>query len=202
MRINLREGSLEATLTESRALPCCGSGLSPQVTSKKCATPRKRPKPPKTVAAERVAELATYPAADPEQTARLQGILERATAEADRLWRTQPTGRYFCLEGQQIFTAIQMCRGTFKSPVGEVSLADGYRNIRFYKDGLRIFGDSDSECSIEFPGPVLANAIEAVHENLATLIAKRHCRNRQRGASQRQVPLLFDYRRTHTGLRA
>jgi len=171
MRINLREGSLEATLTESGAtllrFQLVTAGDEQKIRDLRTEADRA-----KKVAAERVAELATYTAADPKQVARLQGILDRATAEADRLWHTQPYGRSFCLEGQQIFTAIQMCRGTFKSPCGEVGLADGYRHIRFYQDGLRIFGDSDSECSVEFPGAVLANAIEAAHENLAILIEK------------------------------
>jgi hypothetical protein len=168
MRINLREGSLEATLTESGAT-LLRFRLITAFDEQKVRDAQKEAQAAKDRAAERVTELATYTAADPEQVARLQGILDRATAEAEHCWHLQPSGHYFCLEGQQIFTAIQMCRGTFKSPCGEVGLADGYRHIRFYKDGLRIFGDSDSECSIDFPGAVLANSIEAVMHNLATL---------------------------------
>jgi hypothetical protein len=200
MRINLREGSLEATLTESGAT-LLRFRLITAYDEQKVRDAQKEAQAAKDRAAVRLDNTIYYtpeefaehqailesdlgrPLTSDElagvhtnvdtinaEYARLQGILDRAAAEADRLWHTQPTGRYFCLEGAQIGTAIQMCRGTLKSPCGEVGLADGYRHIRFYKDGLRIFGDSDSECSIEFPGPVMANAIDAVCDNLENLI--------------------------------
>lgn len=189
MRINLREGSLEATLTESGAT-LLRFRLITAFDEQKIWDMRAEADRAKKIATERLAEAEgplaiedASPALDQESLdilreyiaevnakyAHLQDVLKYATAEADRLWRTQPSGRYFCLEGGQINAAILMCRGTFKSPVGEVGLADGYRHIRFYPDGVRIFGDSESECSIEFPGTIMANAIEAVMHNLATL---------------------------------
>jgi hypothetical protein len=176
MRINLREGSLEATLTESGAtllrfrLVTKGDEQKVRDAQKEAQTAKERAAIHLTEYVAALAREERQDEASDLERIRLEAVSARATAEADRLWHTQPTGRCFCLEGQQIDTAIQMCRGTFKSPCGEVGLADGYRHIRFYPDGIRIFGDSDSECSIEFPGPVMANAIDAVRDNLETLI--------------------------------
>jgi hypothetical protein len=176
MRINLREGSLAATLTESGAtllrfrLVTKGDEQKVRDAQKEAQTAKERAAIHLTEYVAALAREERQDEASDLERIRLEAVSARATAEADRLWHTQPTGRCFCLEGQQIDTAIQMCRGTFKSPCGEVGLADGYRHIRFYPDGIRIFGDSDSECSIEFPGPVMANAIDAVRDNLETLI--------------------------------
>jgi hypothetical protein len=171
MRINLREGSLEATLTESGAT-LLQFRLITTYDEQKVRDAQHGAQAAKDRAATRLVEynatLESETATDLERV-RLQGILERATAEADRLWHTQPSGHYFCLEGRQINAAVQMLRGKFKAPNGEIGLADGYRHIRFYPNGIRIYGDSEGQVDIDFPGAVLANAIEAVMNNLKTL---------------------------------
>ena len=198
MRINLKEGSLEATLTESGAT-LLRFRLITAYDEQKVRDAQNEAQAAKDRAATRLAEFDASGYSDAEiagfkerivadigrpltddesagikksfdtiEHERLQGYLDRAAAEADRCWHLQPYGHYFCLEGRQINAAIQMLRGRFKAPNGEVGLADGYRHVRFCPDGIRIYEQSE-QVDIYFPGKVLANAIDAVMHNLKTL---------------------------------